>query len=41
MTPVAGAVADTEENGFILFFGLSESLLSPGIPVHRIVCVLE
>ena len=41
MTPMTGAVANTEENGLILLTGFLESLGTPGIPVHRIVCVLE
>jgi hypothetical protein len=41
MAPVAGGVADTEKNGFVFFFGTMERFLSPGIPIHWIMSVLQ
>ena len=41
VAPVAGAIADTEEDGLVLLTGPEERLLTPGIPVHRILRVLE
>ena len=40
VAPVAGAVADGEEDGFVLGLGLGEGLFAPRIPVHGIVGVL-
>ena len=41
VTPVACAVADAEKDWFVLCFGLGKGFLTPWIPVHRIVGVLE
>jgi hypothetical protein len=41
VTPVTGGIPDAEENRFALLFRLLESFLAPGIPVHRIVGVLQ
>ena len=41
MTPVAGAVSDAEKDRFILLSGPTERLLTPGIPLYRILRVLE
>jgi hypothetical protein len=41
MAPVAGSIANGEENGLFFLPGLSKGLLCPGIPVHRIFGVLE
>ena len=41
MTPVAGAVSDAEKDRLILLSGPAERLLSPGIPLHRILRMLE
>jgi len=41
MTPVAGGIADRKKNGPVFFPGLFKSLFSPGIPVHRVVRMLE
>ena len=41
VAPVAGRVADAQENRFVFAPGLGESLLSPRIPVHGIVLVLQ
>jgi hypothetical protein len=38
---VAGGVADAEEDGFVFLTGAGEGFLAPGIPIHRIVLVLE
>src|SRR5207247_1805782 len=40
MTPVAGAVADREEDEFLLLLGPGKRLRAPGIPVHGVVGVL-
>ena len=41
VAPVAGGVADREEDRLLLAPRLLERLLAPGIPVHRVVGVLE
>ena len=41
VAPVAGGIADGEENGFVLRAGCLEGLRAPWIPVNRIVGVLE
>ncbi len=41
MAPVAGGVADGEENWPVLSGGGPEGFLTPGIPVHWIVCMLQ
>jgi hypothetical protein len=41
MTPVAGGVADGEKDGPILGCGLQEWLLAPGVPLHRIMGMLQ
>jgi len=41
VAPVAGAVADAQQDGPILAAGAGEGLLTPRVPVHRVVCVLE
>ena len=41
VAPVARRVADAEEYGLVLLAGLLQGLLSPGIPVHRVVGVLH
>jgi len=41
MAPVAGRVADGEEDRLVFRAGLCERLFAPRIPVHRIVGVLE
>lgn len=41
MAPVAGGIANREENRLILLPRLGEGLLRPGKPVHRIMSVLE
>jgi hypothetical protein len=38
---MAGGVTNAEENGFVLLSGPSEGLLSPRIPIHRIVGMLQ
>jgi hypothetical protein len=37
---MAGGVPDAEEDGLVLLAGVLEGLLSPGIPIHRVVGVL-
>ena len=41
VAPVAGGVADAQEDGLVLPRGPPEGLLSPGVPVDRVVDVLE
>ena len=41
VTPVTGGVAHAEEDGFAAGPGLGEGLVAPGVPVHRVVLVLE
>jgi len=41
VAPVARTVADGEEDDLILFLGLGEGLVAPGIPVHGVMGVLE
>jgi hypothetical protein len=41
VAPVAGAVADRQEDHLALFLGLLEGLGAPGVPVHRIMGVLQ
>jgi hypothetical protein len=41
MAPMARGVADAEENGFVLFLGSSESFFSPGVPIHRVMSMLQ
>src|SRR5205823_10662823 len=41
VTPVAGRVADREQDRLVLFTRARERLLAPGVPVDRVVSVLE
>ncbi len=41
VAPMAGRVADAQEDGPVLPARLGEGFLAPGIPVHRVVLVLE
>jgi len=41
VTPMAGAVADGDQQRAVELFGPLESFRSPGIPVHRVLAVLE
>jgi hypothetical protein len=41
MAPVAGGVADREKDRLLLLSGTSERLLSPWVPLHGILRVLE
>ena len=41
VAPVAGRVADGEEDRLVLGAGLGERLVAPGVPVDRVVRVLE
>jgi hypothetical protein len=41
MAPVTGVVADGEEDGFVLNPGPMERLLTPGVPIHRIMRVQQ
>ena len=41
VTPMAGRVANTQEDGPVLPARFGKGLLAPGIPVHRVVLVLE
>ena len=41
VAPVAGRVADGEKNRFVFAARLGESFLAPGIPIDRVMGVLE
>ena len=41
MAPVAGRIADAQEDGLVLALGFGEGLVAPGKPIHRVVLVLE
>ena len=41
MAPVAGGIADREQDRLVLAAGLGKSVRAPGAPVHRVVLVLE
>jgi hypothetical protein len=41
MAPVAGGVADAEKDRLIFLPGLLKGLLSPRVPVNRVVGVLQ
>jgi len=41
MTPMARGIANTEKDRFMLFFGTCKRFFSPGVPVDRIVGMLE
>ena len=41
VAPVAGRVADAQEDRLVLLARLGKGLLAPGKPVHRVVLVLE
>jgi hypothetical protein len=41
VTPVAGGVADAEQDGLVLAARLFDGLVAPRIPVHRVVRVLQ
>ena len=41
MTPVTGGIADAQQDRFVFRLGLLERLLTPAIPIHRIMRVLQ
>ena len=41
MAPVAGGISDTYQHGLVFLSGFLDSFISPGIPVDRVVGVLE
>jgi hypothetical protein len=41
MAPVASRVADREEDRLLLLSGTSERLLSPWVPLHGVLSMLE
>ena len=41
VAPVAGGIADAEEDRLVLLAGAGEGLLAPREPIHRIVLVLQ
>jgi hypothetical protein len=41
MTPMAGRVTNTDENGFVFFLGLFKGFRFPGVPVDWVMSVLE
>jgi hypothetical protein len=41
MTPVTGCVSNTQKDWFIFLARFLQGFISPGIPVHRVIGVLE
>ena len=41
MAPMAGSVANAEEDGLVLLASLGEGLLAPWVPIDGVVSVLE
>jgi hypothetical protein len=41
MAPVTGGVADRQQNRLVLRLGVIEHFLTPGLPVDRVVLVLQ
>jgi hypothetical protein len=41
MPPVAGGIANTEEHRFVFILCLLKGFIAPGIPVHRIMGMLQ
>ena len=41
MAPVTGGVADGEKDGLVLSLGLGKGLVGPGVPVDRVVGMLQ
>jgi len=41
MAPVAGGIAYGEEDGLVFPFGFFKCLITPGIPVYRVICMLQ
>jgi hypothetical protein len=41
MAPMAGRVADGEEDGFVFCFSFFKSFITPWKPIDRIVCMLK
>jgi hypothetical protein len=41
MAPMASGIPDGKKNRLIFLFSFLESLISPRIPVYRILCVLK
>ncbi len=41
MTPVTGSITNGKEDGFILPCRTGKRFSPPGIPVNRVICVLE
>jgi|GEM_PF-2429659 len=41
LAPVAGGIAYGEEDGLVFPFGFFKCLITPGIPVYRVICMLQ
>jgi hypothetical protein len=41
MAPMAGCIANAYQNGFVFLFGPLQRLITPGIPVNRIMGMLQ
>ena len=41
MTPVTGGITDGEKNRFVLFAGKVKCVFRPGVPVDRVIGVLQ
>ena len=41
MTPMTGRIANADKNWFVFFPGKSQSFITPGIPMNRVMCMLQ
>ena len=41
VAPVAGGISDGQQNGFVLVAGFGQGLRSPGLPMDRVISVLQ
>ena len=41
MTPMTGRITNAYQNGFVFFFCFLQCFFAPGIPIHRIMCMLK
>jgi hypothetical protein len=41
MAPVAGGIADTKEDRLVFSLGFLKSLITPGIPIYRVMGMLQ
>jgi hypothetical protein len=41
MTPMAGRVSNAQKDGFVLGSGFGKRFITPGMPINRIIRMLE